>query len=130
MANPFVQNEIYEVELVDPRDDEKWTATMRVLNAGDRAALQDETVIEEDSSGEDRARVPMGRLRMLAVERALVSWTLPLPVSSEAIHCLHEDLFDQLYKNVRTSTEAATTGPPTGPQTDALKPAPLAAADS
>lgn len=126
MANPFVQNETYEFELVDARDDEKWTVTMRVLNAGDRAALQDETVIEEDASGEDRARVPMGRLRMLAVQRALVSWTLPLPVSAEAIHCLQDDLFDQLYANVRTSGKSEAQGPPTEAPTDGSSLAPPA----
>jgi hypothetical protein len=115
VANPFVQNEVYDVEITDPRDGEKWPVVMRVLNAGDRAALQDETVIETDDSGEDRARVPMGRLRMKAVERAVVSWGLPLPPTAETIAVLHEGLFDQLYANVRNSGDTAAAVGPTEP---------------
>lgn len=119
MANPFV-NEIYDVEIEDPRDGQKWPVVMRVLNAGDRAALQDETVIESDDSGEQRSRVPMGRLRMKAVERAVVSWGLPLPPTPQSIAVLHEDLFDQLYAKVRSSGDDAEPAavPPTEPQTD------------
>jgi hypothetical protein len=116
MANPFVNQETYDVEVVDPRDGERWNVTLRVLNAGDRAALQDETVIETDDSGEDRARVPMGKLRMKALERAVVSWTLPMQPGPNAIAVLHEAIFDQLYEAIRSSaTDLA--GPPTEAQT-------------
>ncbi len=129
MANPFVQHETYESELVDPRDGERWTATLRVLNAGDRAVLQDETVLESDDSGGERLRVPMGRLRLLTVERALVSWTLPLPASRAAIEVLHEDVFDQLFAACRFSTTADAEAGPTVPQTDEPSPAPSGAGD-
>lgn len=113
--NPFVTQETYDVELVDQRDGEKWTATMRVLNAGDRAAIQDETVIESTDDGVDRSRIPMGRLRMRAVELALVKWTLPLPPTPQTIATLHGDLFAQLYANVRDGSD--DSGPPTSAPT-------------
>lgn len=124
MANPFLSQETYDVELVDPRDGEQWTATMRVLNAGDRAAIQDETVIETDDEGGDRSRVPMGRLRMKAVQLSLVKWTLPLPPTAQTIATLHPDIFDQLYKAVRDGSEQ---GPPTEAPTD--DPSPAASVD-
>jgi len=118
-VNPFVNQETYDVELTDPRDGEKWTATMRTLNAGDRAAIQDETVIETADDGSDRSRVPMGRLRMKAVELAVVKWTLPATATAQTIAALHPDLFDQLYQAVRDGGEA---GPPTEAPTGDPKP--------
>jgi hypothetical protein len=120
VANPFVQHETYDVEIVDPRDGEKWTVTLRTLNAGDDAALRDETVLETDESGVDRTRVPMGRLRMLSVQRAIVNWTLPSPPTAETIGMLHEEIFDQIYANVRFSeaVKVDASVPPTETPTD------------
>jgi hypothetical protein len=120
--NPFVTAETYDVELVDPRDGHNWTAQLRTLNAGDRAAIQDETVIESvDESGE-RSRVPMGRLRMKTVQLAVVSWNLPLPPTEQTIATLHPAIFDQLYTAVRLG--GAEERPPTEAQTESPSPEP------
>lgn len=121
MANPFVQHETYEIEVTDPRDGEAWKVTLRVLNAGDEAILRDETRVRTDD--EDGAMsLPMGSLRLLTVDRAVVSWTLPLPKSAAAIEVLHDGIFDQIYKECRFASDgekAADGLPPTEPQTDA-----------
>jgi hypothetical protein len=136
VASPFAAHETYEETITDPRDGETWTVTLRELNAGDDAAIRDETVIEieldEEGQEVERSRVPMGRLRLRAVERAIVSWTLPLALSPNAIRVLNAEIFEQIYRHVRWSSASAAEddSPPTEPQTESSSPEPSAVDDS
>jgi hypothetical protein len=133
MANPFVQHETYELPVVDPRDGEEFTVTLRTLNAGDEAVIRDETRVEiDDESDKETMRVPMGTLRLRTVELAVVSWTLPLPPSRASIATLHDGIFDQIYQGARfaSSSVKADGGPPTETPTAESNLEPDAAGDS
>lgn len=73
---------------------------MRPLNAGDRAEFN-EIQLFQDEDGEGSGRLRPGRMQLLMVERAVVSWTIPGPgPSSESIAQLDPRIFDQLYDAV------------------------------
>jgi hypothetical protein len=106
MANPFTPTETYEVTITDPDDGEEWQVTMRVLNAGDRAMLQDQLRVEmREDDDTEVARIPMGTMRLLTVDRAVVRWTLPTPKSTASIASLREELFEQLFDAARFSSD-------------------------
>lgn len=76
------------------------TVTFRPLDAGDRAEFNEIRILSE---GEGAVRT--GRISVLMVERAIISWTLkqdgePLPVTSAIINALDPSVFDQLYEHV------------------------------
>lgn len=92
-----------------PGKGEKATVTLRRLNAGDQAAIQD-TLRMGIGEGAD-ATPALGTMRMLTVQKSLVDWTLPGPKPSpEAISQLDPEVFDQIYAHCEIGT------PPTDQQ--------------
>lgn len=106
----FIANDKpYEKEIEAP-DGEKGTVTLRRLNAGDQAAIQDtlRMSISEDEAAD--ASMAIGTARMLTVNRALINWSWPGPKPSpEAISQLEPSVFEQIYSHVEIGT------PPTKP---------------
>lgn len=94
----FVKNLTYTRTIKDPESGEEATVTLRPLNAGDRAELQDLTRM---SGGDDGgAELRLGAMQLVTLKRAIVDWTLPEPTTAEAIAGLHPDVFDAIYEYV------------------------------
>lgn len=120
----FTETATYDVPL--EHEGEKATVTLRPLDAGDRAELQDTMRMElaaEEGSDEGRItpEMKMGSMRMLTVERAVVSWTLPGPGPTRAsVRSLHPDVFEKIFESVQwgkrpadptVAAEAASSAP-------------------
>jgi hypothetical protein len=96
----FVERETYVRKIVDPESKEEAEVTMRPLNAGDRAEFNEIRLLSDGEGGGEGTLRP-GRMQLLTVERAVVSWTIPGPQpSAEAIFQLDPRVFDQLYELV------------------------------
>lgn len=84
--------------------------TYRPLNAGDHAAIQD--VLRSTNQDEDRWALELGSMRILAVEKAVVDWTIPgAKPTPESIRQLAPPVFDQIYAHVRLGSENPTLPP-------------------
>jgi len=78
--------------------------TLRMLNAGDMAELQDRLKMSMSDENED-ASVYLGTLRRLTVQKALIDWTIPGPKPSpEAISQLEPHVFEQIYAHCSIGT--------------------------
>lgn len=100
MANPFVDpNATYERTIRDERDGEEWQVTFRHLTAGDRAELQDLARMQIGGDEEDTGSVGvrMGRAQIITLDKAIVSWTLPLSKTRDTLAALQADIFDQMF---------------------------------
>jgi len=74
--------------------------TLRPLNAGDQADIMD--ILRTEYGDEDKSQLAIGSMRMLAVERAVIDWTIPGPKPSpESIRALSPPVFEQVYGAVR-----------------------------
>jgi hypothetical protein len=94
----FVENTTTEHEITDPVTGEKASVTIRKLNAGDTAAIQD--TIRMTLGEKPDAEFKLGEFRLLMVERALVAWSLPKPVTPMTIRALEPDVFEQIFNIV------------------------------
>lgn len=93
-----------------PGRGEKGTITLRRLNAGDQAEIQDRLRM---SFEDNDARPAIGTMRMLTVQRALLDWDFPGPKPSpESIAQLEPEVFEQIYSHCEIGT------PPTPPETE------------
>lgn len=110
----FVERTTYERTIKHPSGAEA-TVTFRPLNAGDRAELNEIRLLSnEDGSGS--GKLEPGRMQILAVARAVVSWTIPGPgPSEESIQQLDPRVFDELYKNVSFGNPPAEEAKPESP---------------
>lgn len=91
----FIKTEPYTREVEAP-DGEKGTVTLRRLNAGDQAAIQD--TLRMSLSEDADASLAIGTMRMLTVNRALLDWSWPGPKPSpEAVSQLEPEVFEQIY---------------------------------
>jgi hypothetical protein len=105
----FVSDETYERKVRDPESGEIGTVTMRPLAAGDRlrsidlarmsaaAGLDLENLEDGD---EVELQVPMGRCTLLAVEAAVVAWSLPQPPTPDTIRALKPNVLEQIFSHV------------------------------
>jgi hypothetical protein len=121
----FVQPETYEreVHLYEGEGDAKKVVatekvTLRPLNAGDRAEIDDAIRIEfADATDDEEAKVSpqvrIGTMKRLVVSRALVSWTLELPVSEATLSQLQPDVFEQIFGHTSFGTPKAQESDPT-----------------
>jgi hypothetical protein len=101
MANPFVDTgATYTRTITDDRDDEKFEIVYRPLTAGDRAELQDLARMSTDQDEAGSAEMRLGAAQIITLERAIVSWNLPLSKTKQTIEALHPDLFDQIFSNI------------------------------
>lgn len=120
----IVQRDTYTREFHSPAGT-PFKATFRPLNAGDRAEFNELRIY-----GEGDGRMPVGRIQILMVERALVEWEIPdLPITPETIGSLDPVLFDQLYQAVSlgnpTAAELGLDEPdPTEPHSETTEPEP------
>jgi hypothetical protein len=89
----FVANTPYTRTIRDPESDATAEATMRPLNAGDQADLEDTIAMGADGESVD---VKIGLWKLLSIEKALISWTLPQEPSASSIRALHPAVVDQL----------------------------------
>ena len=89
----FTKPEPYKREV--EFEGEKGEITLRRLNAGDQAAIQDtlRMSISEDSD----ASLAIGTMRMLTVQRALLDWDWHPKPTPETIAQLEPDVFEQIY---------------------------------
>lgn len=91
----FITTEPYKREITAP-DGEKGECTLRRLNAGDQAAIQD--TLRMSLSEDADASLAIGTMRMLTVQRALIDWNWPGPKpSQESISQLEPEVFEQIY---------------------------------
>jgi len=98
----FIAVEPYKREITAP-DGEKGEVTMRRLNAGDQAAIQD--TLRMTLGDETETSLAMGTMRMLSVQRAVLDWSWPGPKpSSESISQLEPEVFEQIYSFVEIGT--------------------------
>jgi hypothetical protein len=137
MANPFAGTETYDVELVDASDGEKWTVTLRPLNAGHQAKLLDQMAVEAGETEDGEVTRPrLGTVKLLLVSAAVVRWTLPQPATPHTIAELRPDLFDQIYEATKfagddlgnRSSSGSTTSPEPSTTTSTTTESPAAAA--
>lgn len=98
----FISAETYTKTIKSP-DGEEGEVTLRRLNAGDQAAIQDTLRMSLDENAD--ASLAIGTMRMLTVERALVKWSWPGPQPSpEAISQLEPEVFEQIFSFVEIGT--------------------------
>src|SRR3954462_2543813 len=96
----FVERETYTRKIIDPESKKEAEVTMRPLNAGDRAEFNEIRLLS-DGEGGGEGQLQPGRMQLLAVERAVVTWTIPGPgPTAETIAQLDPRVFDQLYELV------------------------------
>lgn len=98
----FVERTTYTRKITHPDSGSEAEVTMRPLNAGDRAEFNEIRLLSsEDGEGRGEGQLRPGRMQLLAVERAIVSWTIPGPgPTAETIAQLDPRIFDQLYAHV------------------------------
>lgn len=98
----FVERTTYERTIRHPDTKAEAVLTMRPLNAGDRAEFNEIRLLSsDDGSGGGEGQLRPGRMQLLAVERAVVAWTIPGPgPTAEAIAQLDPRVFDQIYGHV------------------------------
>ena len=91
----LVRRDTYE-RAIEASSGEKFRATFRALNAGDRAEFNEVKLI----AGED-ASVPYGTIQILMVVRALVEWDISdLPITEDTVRALDPNVFDRLFEAV------------------------------
>jgi hypothetical protein len=91
----FVENTTYKVPITDPESGEKAEVELRRFDAGARAVLEDTVRL---TAGEDAtAEVLLGTMRLITVEQAIVTWTLPVSPTKDSIRKLQPKVFDQIY---------------------------------
>lgn len=93
----FVDAQNYSRTIRDPESGEEAQVTLRPLNAGDRAMLEDTVQLQAESGD---PQVLLGTMKRLTVERAVVDWTLPLAATPETLRSLHPDVFEQIFSFV------------------------------
>lgn len=102
MGGFFITAETY-TKTVKGSGGEEGTVTLRRLNAGDQAAIQDTLRMSLDEGSD--ASLAIGSMRMLSVERALIDWDWDGPKPSpEAISQLEPEVFEQIYSFVEIGT--------------------------
>lgn len=79
---------------------------LRPLNAG-HVAQMNELKLKSDG-----ASIDLGAAKVLAVEFALVNWSLPSPPTSDVIKQLNPMVFEQIYELVDGGEGANGSGPP------------------
>src|SRR5580765_3899864 len=87
------------------------TVTLRALNAGDQADIQDILRMEMGDDSE-RSQLALGSMRRMSVEKALIDWTIPGPKPTpESIRALAPEVFEQIYSYVRLGNDHPTSPP-------------------
>ena len=94
----FTRSATYKRTIKDPDTGDEATITLRPLNAGDRAELQDLTRMQMGDEGS--AELRLGQMQLITVSRAIVDWTLDEPTTPEAVAMLHPDVFDDIYSHI------------------------------
>jgi hypothetical protein len=79
---------------------------LRPLNAG-HVAQMNELKLKSDG-----ASIDLGAAKVLAVEFALVNWSLPSPITVDTIKQLNPMVFEQIYELVDGGEGANGSGPP------------------
>jgi len=80
---------------------DKATVTMRALNAGDQADIQDILRMEMGDDS-DRSQLALGSMRRMSVEKSLIDWSIPGPKPTpESIRQLSPEVFEQIYSYVK-----------------------------
>lgn len=82
------------------------TVSLRPLNAG-HVARMNELKLKSDG-----ASIDLGAAKVLAVEFALVDWSLPTPITADTIKQLNPMVFEQIYELVDGGEGANGSGPP------------------
>jgi len=100
----FTSNEVTSHTIHDDEGNEA-TINVRALNSGDQAVIQDSIKMSIGDNPEPDIKI--GAFRLLMVERALVSWSLDLPVSPNTIRQLEPSVFEQIFNIVNGSEEEA-----------------------
>lgn len=100
MTDWFTRRDTYDRTIEHPDDSEaKITVTLRPLNAGDRAELQEMQIVD-DGEGGGEGKVSLARQQVRAMQLALVAWSLPEALSPDTIAQLEPKVFDAIYKHV------------------------------
>lgn len=96
-------------ELDGIRRDMTATVKLRPLNAGDIAAINELKVSRQGAS------IALGEVKLLAVEMALVEWSIGQPITKDTIAQLNPLVFEQIHDLV----DVGGDNPPTAPAASA-----------
>lgn len=101
-ASWFTSAATRTVTIPHPADaDASLEIVLRSLDAGDKASLEDALALDlEAAAGAGGATIPLGKLKLLTVEMALVSWSIPEAVTASTIRRLHPDVFEAIFQAV------------------------------
>lgn len=92
----FTKTDTYRITITDPDSQETAEVELRPLNAGDQAMFSDTIAM----TGDQEPSVRLGSLRLLMVERAIVSWTLDVSPTRASIEQLTIPVFEQIFEAV------------------------------
>lgn len=102
----FIKNETYKVTITHPDTEETAEVELRPLNAGDTAAFSDTIAM---TMGEEPS-IRLGSLRLMMVERAVVSWSLEVAPSRSTIERLDPRVFEQIFQAIESPSSPLETG--------------------
>jgi hypothetical protein len=111
----------------DPEKKDGWVE-LRCLNSGDKAELEDIVQMERGDDEEQTAKIRIGRMKTLTVERAITAWGLPganVEPTAATIVQLHPETFDQIFALVTFGTRP----PDEAPEEEPDPPTPQAASE-
>jgi hypothetical protein len=123
MSSFFVSGETSDHTITSPTGEEA-TVTLRELNAGDMATIQD-TVRVTSEGDEVSPELRIGAMKLAMVTAAVVSWTLEVPATPNSIRALDSTVFEAIFKIVNGGTgtplgKQSSNGKPTNLPTEAL----------
>jgi hypothetical protein len=111
----FIDASTYDEEIIHPDTGEKATVTLRDMDSGAQAEIQDTLEVtirqEQELDGGERdreeldeqdldVRAKMGTLKLLTVERSVVSWTLPVPVTRATLRQLDPRITEMIFQRI------------------------------
>ena len=96
----FVPQGTYTRTIKHPDSGAEAEVTYRVLNAGDRAAIDDTIAMQFADDAKVRPELKLGTMKRMTVARAVQSWTLPGTPTEAALASLHPDVFEAILEHV------------------------------
>ena len=125
MSDWFVKSDVVRHTIRHPQSGAEAEVELRPLTAGDVAVLNE---IRLNAGG--GGAIALGEAKLLAVERALVGWSLPQAITRDTIAQLNPLVFEEIYRLVDGGEGANGTGPPIAAATPEPQPTTEGAAES
>lgn len=96
MSDFFVSRDAVTHVITHPDTGEEATVEIRRMNAGDQVAIQDSIRMNVNEDGIEDAEIRAGTYRKMLVERLLVAWSLPLPVTPTTLDQLDPRIYNAI----------------------------------